>query len=209
MTIPNKYLTGSDVLVNYDFTDILTNQGYITLFGIIDEADSAIFTRLGVDSSDERIEYTSTASDPEGETNIDYEFLVPIHMKGDLFLTVTYFAQATATQSSDCQLNIRILHYDGSTETVIGASQSTEAIVETEDTSTEYKRATLTFTDMDRKFKRGEILRVEVEVTTTNSTNAKAGFYMDGGNRDYGQEDPTGTSVDSTFICQIPLKLDI
>ena len=208
MAIPIKYRKSPEVLANYSFVDILSDVGYVTVFGIMDEADTRSFSRLAIDSKEERRLFTSTGG-LEGEDNFDFTFNLPVTIKGDLYLTLTYFARAIATQSADCFLKIRVMHFDGSTETVIGTQQTTDTITQTVDSTFLWQRTTLLF-DLTRKFfARGDKLRVEIEVHSTLSTNAACGYYHDGNNKDFAQEDPVGTSVGSNLICQIPLVLDL
>jgi len=196
----------SPILVNYSFQDMLANVGYVELFGICDEAAAYYFQRLPLASTDYKVIYSPPGTGLKGEINFDYTFLTSQLVKGNLFLSVTYYARCIATQDANCYLKIRVLHYDGSTETVIGAQQTTDTITETGDVTTKYKRTTLTFA-VNKMFKKGEILRVEIETYTTLANNNECGFYFDGANRNFGQVDPVGTSVDSTLLMEVPFDL--
>ena len=210
MVLAQPFTTTSPTLVNYDFVDVLSDVGYVALYGFDDEASNKILKRLQLDSNSERRLYTATGADPEGEDNFDFIFNKPSRVNGSLFVSVTYFAIAGSTQSSDCKLNIRIIHYDGSTETVIGTSQTTELILQEADSSTIWKRTTLKFA-VDKFFNKGDILRVEIEVASTFSVNSQVGFYHDGGNKNFGQVDPPvpSVSVGSNLIVNVPFDLDL
>lgn len=197
---------GNKILINYDFTDMLASVGYVNLYGICDEATVYKLTRLPLVSTTYIKNYAPSVSGLQGEVNFDYTFLTSQLVKGELFLSLTYYARAIATQSADCYLKIRILHYDGSTETVIGTQQTTDTITQTDDSAYLWKRTTLTFA-VNKQFKNGDILRVEIETWSTTTTNAGAGFLMDGANRNFGQVDPAGTAVDSTIIIDVPFDL--
>lgn len=207
-TVPVNFPSpGSSINVNYDFQDVITNSAYVILYGHTDLAGNRTLIRQRIDSHypSFRVEFTGTAG-LDGEVNFDYEFAVPQKVEGKLYVRVVFFAQATGVQTADCFLKIRILHYDGSTETLIGTQQTTHTVSETEDSSTEYSMATLAFS-VNRNFKIGEKLRIEVEKHSTTSTNSNGGFLVDPANKDYGQV--IGSTIDpapSDFVIYMPLN---
>lgn len=208
MTIPTKYAQPSAPLVNYDFADILSDVGYITLYGLDVEGGVKVLSRLAVVSDAESTNQAATGG-LDSEVNFDFEFSLPQYIKGYLFVTVTFFAIASGAQNADCYLKIRPIHVDASsTETQMAAQIQTSTLGTTSPPQTVYERTTLRF-QVEQLFKKGETLRIEVQTYSTLSTNAANGFYHDGGNRDYNQVDPTGQTCDSTIVVQVPIRLDI
>lgn len=209
--IPKKFRQDPPIQVNYSFVDMLANVGYMELYGVIDETPSYYFQRLALDSSARWVIYQPTGTGLQGETNFDYEFLTSQPVKGNLFLTLTYFARASATQTADCYLKIRIIHYDGSTETVIGTQQTTDTITVTTDSVYSYHRTTLTFA-VNKQFNKGDKLRVEIEVYSGYATDCQAGFYCDGANKNWGQIEGetggSGPSIGSNIIIEVPFDME-
>lgn len=210
MPIPNRFITVPATNVNYDFNDIVTNQSYLVTYGHTDKALNTTLIRQQISSHIEKAKwsYTSATGAAIGEVNFDFKFKVPQKVEGKLYVFVPFFAQATATQTSSTFLKIRILHYDGSTETLIGTQQTTQTLTETADATTTVTTATLTF-DIDRAFKIDEYLRVEVETWSDHAVNSASGFYADPANTDYGFDwsgAGSGVIAPSNFIVYIPVN---
>lgn len=208
MPIPNRFATAPQQLVTYDFVDVVTNQAYIQTYGLVDLAGNTTLIRQQIDSHypSYRISYSGGGTGAVLEKNFDYQFKVPQRVKGKAYVRVVFFAQALATQTVDCTLKIRLLHYDGSTETLIGTQQTTHTVTITTDSATRFSMATLAF-DVDRMFKIDEIFRVEIEINTTTATNAAMGFLADAANKDYNYVIEEGTvSCPSNLIVYIPVK---
>lgn len=206
--IQNRFAIAPAKQVNYDFNDVVTNQAYIVTYGLVDLAGSTTLIRQQIDSHypSYKISYSGGGTGAVLEKNFDYQFKVPQKVEGKAYVRVVFFAQATATQTVDCTLKIRILHYDGSTETLIGTQQTTHTVTITTDSATRYSMATLSF-DLDRAFKIDEKLRVEIEVNTTTATNAAMGFLADAGNNDYGIVlEETTVPAPSNLIVYIPVN---
>lgn len=206
--IPNRFAIAPARQVNYDFQDVITEQAYIVTYGLVDLAGNTTLIRQQIDSHypSYKISYGGGGTGAVLEKNFDYQFKVPQKVEGKAYVRVVFFAQATGTQTVDCTLKIRILHYDGSTETLIGTQQTTQTVTITTDSAIRYSMATLAF-DLDRMFKVDEILRVEIEVNTTTGTNASVGFIADGGNNDYGLVLEEGSvSAPTNLIVYIPVN---
>lgn len=211
MPIINRFVTAPQQVVTYDFNDVQTNQAYIILYGHKDLADATTLIRQRISSNiaDVRTQFAvSSGASALGEANFDYEFAIPQRVDGNLYVFVPMFAQATATQNIDVFLKIRILHYDGSTETLIGTQQTSASHTTSTDSATEGTTQTLTFA-VDRQFKIGEKLRVEIEVWSNATTNGNVGFYHDPANTDYGVDwtgAVSGTALPSNMIVYVPIR---
>lgn len=207
MPIPNRFVTAPDKNVNYDFVDVITNQAYIVTYGLIDLAGGTTLIRQQIDSHypSYKINYSSGGTGAVMEKNFDYKFKVPQKVKGKLYVRPVFYAQSLSVQTVNCWLNIRILHYDGSTETLIGTQQTTQTVTITTDYSIRYSMATLTF-DVDKDFKIDEYLRVEIEVNTSTGSNTAVGFLADAANKDFNIVlEETTVPAPSNLIVYIPV----
>lgn len=216
--IKDTFPTPPSSLVNYNFTDYLVGLGYATFYGIIDQADDESLTRLPVDSYNmRRVWGNAGAGDPAdwilvGEDNLDFEFNTTDFLQGFLYLTLTHYARATSTQGSTNYLLIRVIHYDGSSETTIGTQQQTDTLL-AESSKTDYKRTTLRFTISGQKFKAGDKLRIEIQhYTHPNIANYEGGYFCDGADRDPGAIWAANTGdgaedLHSNLIVQAPFSL--
>ena len=102
----------------------------------------------------------------------------------------------------DGYLKVQVIHYDGSTETVIGTQVQTATLVNAGNTDPSETRTTILFA-VDRRFKRGEILRVNIEhwVKSAN-VNGFMGTYHDPENTEDADVD-----FDTTLIAEIPFEV--
>lgn len=193
-------------LINFDFIDILNKAGYVVTYGAEMEGGEQKITRQPLISNPFESTFQSDGGGLQGEENFDFTFGTSQKIKGELFVSVTYSAVAQSSETANCFLKVRPIHYDGSSETEMASQITTATVTEEGDTSTEYRRTTIIF-DVDQKFNRGDILRIEIEVHSTTGTNAVAGFQHDGVNRNFGQVEPAGVAIDSTLLVLIPFDL--
>lgn len=192
-------------LVNYDFQDYISSTGWVQMYGFKDEADAYKLLTFPVGSKSITTSFNGAGgSGLQGESNFNYEFLIPQLVKGELYVTVSYFVVAGATQTATGYIKCRIIHYDGVTETEIGTQQTADTINETADTTVTSNRTTFTF-DVNRFFKASETLRVEIEYWLDSSTNTSIGIGHDGENRDLG--DSNAIPNRSDFIVYVPFDL--
>ena len=207
MPIPEIYRKSGDILVNYDFVDILNDVGYVTFYGISDEADAKKLTRTALESSD--IQTTAIGSPATTEANFDYTFVLAQKVKGDLFVSITLEVDGSASTAGTGRVKVRIIHYDGSTETTIGTQQTSSDLTNPADTAKDQARYTFTF-DVDKNFKKGDILRVEVIIEIdTGHVNNFVSFYHDGANRDFTLTDQHGVTARSNLIVDVPFTLEV
>jgi len=207
MPLNKIYTQSAEHLINFDFADILTDVGYVNFYGIDDEADNYRLSRLQIESTD--VKSTRTGTSGNVERNFDFEFNISKKLKGDLYVTITIFADGYGSATAQNDTTIEIFHFDGSTETTIGTQQSITQLNNPSSTAQDEYRTTLTFA-VDKLFKRGDKLRIEVISTITSSNaNSTAGFYHDGANRGFSLTDQHGIAANSNLIIQLPFDLDI
>ena len=207
MVIPTKYRQATDAIINYDFVDIISETGYISVYGFSDEANNKLLIRQVLESSDVKSQVVGTSGNVE--VNFDYEFNKGAHIKGDMYVTITIFADGSASNAVDNDTTIEIFHFDGSTETTIGTQQAMERLNNPVSTAEDQARYTAKFA-VDKRFSRGDKLRVEVISTLANSSNVnnKIGFYHDPKNRDFSLVDQHGAGAPSNLIVTVPFKIE-
>lgn len=160
--IPNHFQTQQQVLVNYDFADILSNVGYITYYGYKDE-DSYKLTRNTIYSNRVwTISATTSGTSDQITHDVDFDILLstPQTIKGELIASVPTLAYVAAgSPAYSIYQIIRVRKWDGSTETNI-ASDTGETISAG---TNEGKIQTTSVTIPKTSFAAGETLRITVE----------------------------------------------
>lgn len=208
--VPEVFRKSGEQLVNYDFTDLLASVGYVTLYGIKDEADNYSLVRIQPQNADYRtkLNKTDAAGDLSSEVNFDFTFGMNQRVRGKLYVAETYEAEGNASDNCNALTKVRIYHVRGVTETEIGTQQTTTTIDDAASTGPDFYRAVLTF-DVDKVFIPGDILRVNVEIhipTNVGSVASFAALFHDGGNRNWGQT-YEGVLIDSLFTVDVPFDL--
>ena len=191
MVVKTPFTNVGPTLINYDFADILSDVGYVTVFAMIDLANNETLVRQTIESNDLSVDYDPSSTGLQGESNFDYEFRTPTRLDGLCYVKITYFARASGTQTASTQVKVRLIHLDtGASETEIGAQQAGPLLTETTDSTTTYRNVTFTF-DINQTFAKDEKIRLEVEVYSEHTVNSLAGFLIDPANRDHGQASTT------------------
>ena len=207
MVIPIKYRKSGDVMVNYDFADILSDVGYVVFYGMEDEAENQKLVRLAIESTS--VKSTISGTTGSVESNLDYEFLLPAYVKGDLFVTITIEADGHSSSTAQNDTTIEILHVRNGTETSIGTQLALPQLNNPADTAADQARHTATFV-VDKKFKKGDIIRVEVITSVASgNANSNASHYHDGANRNLNLIDQLGIACNSNLIVQVPFRLEL
>ena len=210
MAIPIKYRESTPFSINFDFADTLSDIGYITMFAFIDEAGTTSLIRQTLESSDPKPTVTGTSGNIE--KNFDFTFETAAHVKGDLFVSITIYTNGSASNAVDNVTTIEIFHVDsGATETSIGTQQTMATLNNPSQLVQDEARHTATF-DINKVFKKGEKLRIEVISTLTNSGNAnnEVGFYADPAARNFilvDQHQVTGLTSQLKVLVPFPLNL--
>lgn len=208
MTIPKIYRQTPEVLANYDFADLLSGVGYVTFYGLRDDADVVALSRSPIESTDPfSAADVAIGSGKVLDLDYDFEFTFGQYVKGDLFVTLTYAATNTGVQTTTAFTKVKIVHYDGTTETVIGTQQTTDSVVQAGSGSS-YYRTTVKFA-VDKRFKTGDIIRVIIEGWGDASAGGSMEVWADGANRNYSIVDQDGIACNSNLIITVPFKLSI
>tara|TARA_R110000751_G_scaffold128602_2_gene230646 strand:+ start:261 stop:830 length:570 start_codon:yes stop_codon:yes gene_type:complete len=182
LPIPTEAATAS-----YSFTDIANGQGYSTFFGLFTAAagagtynliETALVCGGSVVPANRRL--NNQIRDFDTST-----FNLPRVVKG------TAYISGEAASSGTGSITTTIIHYDGSSETTIGAATSTPNF--SNGTNGVFIAISLTETI----FKKGDLVRVRMSVG--NCGAGVHGFFVD----------PVGDYGMEPFKVLIPFKIDL
>lgn len=200
MVISQKYDTQSQILANYNYTDVANGTGFVTYYGAdvnVSGAVSYVLTSNVVYSDNI---YTSTTL-PADESQVSTKrathtfdlstFNIPQTAKGTAVINVP-FEVAT----------IGYAHL----VLILKKNTTTIATVQTEEINATIKLSLLNMTIPETHFKIGDYLSLVVEVWGHNLHNIAAGAVYVG----HDPKDRTMTTLDSSQIrLDMPFRLDL
>lgn len=201
-------------VASYSFTDLTSKTGYITFYVLGTSDDSITLTPQIIASDADNYEttdsYTSGTSDMlRNELDIDFDFNTVQTLKGNLYVTLSYWIDGgNGVSSGDVYTKVRIYHYDGSTETEIGAQQTTTTISRGTSGRT-YTRETVVFDIARKTFVPGDSLRLNIEHWGGLGTNTSSGIFHDGKNRDISGTTFLGEAVPTNIILLAPFEVEV
>lgn len=195
MTIPVVFREGSGKFVfNVDYFDWATGAGYKRYYACGGAVDGTAQYFLTADNS-LRADTSNFRLLKNTDTDFDLTFNNPVTVaEGYAYVSYTIynFDNPGGTET------ISLVHYDGSTETVLGTATSENQV------GNGQARVTLKMATTKKLFKRGDTLRLSIAVG--NQTNARY-LYIDpsGG---YSQNDITyGDNIGSSCFIDIPFVI--
>jgi len=203
-------------LTNYDWTDLASGTGYVTYYGVNTFDGSTFLSPNRLDSYN----WYYGAAPPTTEQQVhdldfDVTFDLPQTIDGILYVTHTYaVTNNNGVNTMQSYTKVRVYHYDGSTETEIGAQVTTTTLAAGGVGQVQAARPTIQF-DITRQFKAGETLRVNFEVWAWISSGSSSyAFYADGSNRGTGAvlstpQAITGHTANTDIQVQVPFKIFI
>jgi len=218
MTVPTVFRnTRPRSLTNYSWIDIANATGIQTYYGVNTFDGSGILSPTAIDSYSWRTSGTPAASESKKEDK-DYDLLfnVPQTVKGTLTVTHTYaVTNNNGVNTVHGYTKVRVYHYDGSTETEIGTQVTTTTLSSGGVGQVEAARSVIKFASLNQHFKKGETLRVNIEMWSwLTSGSSSYQLYTDGSNRGTGPAVtvPTaisGDTANTNIIVQVPYKIDV
>lgn len=209
-------------LVNYDWQDIVSDQGYATYY-LANAQDSSAAT-VNMITAVKADSYTQKSTASAGNANSgtyskefdeDFDLLVnrPVRINGKVIVVLTLHT-AYDYDAFDAYWRVRLRKWDGSTETEI-ASAKTENLTNLADIDI---RRTFIMDVSDSSFKKDEYIRITVEGWVANSANSGSliGVWHDPTSRQTlgvkivssdGEDADSGTKTDAVVL--LPFKVDI
>lgn len=155
-SIPQQYSGQSDTIASYSYTDIAEGTGY-SMFYLCGALDSSGATYFLTGNSGLTYAMRTIGTGGFSETtykNFDVTFNLPRTIKGKLYLSGQIDIGGT-----DGAVTARPYHYDGSTETALGAEVTTGT------TSSSDDLYCIEWDVSKKRFKKGEILRLKVKTS--------------------------------------------
>lgn len=202
----NFPLPGENIIASYDFIDVQEGFGY-QMYYLTDSIDSTGTTyEMGkneIFSSD--IEVIALNTDLT-TTFYSGAFARPVYMKGTVKFSFCSAVQQSGVGQT-AQINVKLYHYDGSTSTQLGSTWQSAVMNLTAGNVQTIHNGKIVVTG--KKFKRGEIIKMEVIIDSTGGNN-HISFGIDPQNRDGSYITPS-TVISSTtqFLVFVPYRIEI
>ena len=162
MVVSTRYNSQSNNIISYNWADIASGTGYVTYYLSMVRSDSGAGDAFSfILTPNQAPGYTSTTLGwtSTSTTNFDLTpFNRPAVVKG-----IAYFAgQINDEGEPDGIITSSLVHYDGTTETTIGTAVATLG----EEGDVNFN---LAFDVSEKQFKKGEILRLKVAISNSNT----------------------------------------
>jgi len=182
--VPVQYRKSAPTLVNVNFTDLITNNGILELFGGKTADNYLLSSFVFYSNADGKITFTgdNTAGDIDFDALIENQ--ITLEGKGIVTVPLLHIQGGGATSDVDTTMTVLLRKWDGSTETEIvseNVSANSLTTIAT-DTSDGYVW-TVDFTIPRTVFKAGETLRITV-TTTAPGASKEIGICHDPKDRD-------------------------
>ena len=212
MGVPRTYRSMEKNIISYNYTDIASGEGVVNFYAATTKTSTGIDYILTSDSSIySNDEYTS-GQIPKNDDgvfrkvkDIDFdltEFKIPRTFEGEALVEVTWgCSQSYTSDGNGVYLILKIRKWDGTTETDI-ISVQTETW--NDDKGTELKTSLVPLTVPKTKFKKGEVLRLTIEIWTMLDSSISNGYY-------YLRHDPKNRNGTTTnpYILKIKMPVNI
>jgi hypothetical protein len=208
MVLPINYRkVGETAVASYDSFDILSGTSYVTLYCgrgtsinfLMNSATASedIYTKAGITVAD----YTKI---------VDYDFdsLInkQITVQGKAYASIPIMI--LTDNGTSAYVVVKIRKWDGASETEIVSQQGTT--FSTGATGYFWYRATIPLTVPLTIFRKGETMRVTVELWATTNAGHFAGFgYLGHDPMARGDAVWTSTTVSTQAIVKMPVKIDL
>lgn len=168
-------------IASYDFVDIADKTGYIIFnAGKAGSATSVLFNQTFFSNPKLNSNGSSTGDEALIFT-LDFDVVLnaPFIAKGKALAEIVHYHAKGSGYGGNFKSKVRfkIVHYDGSTETVLGTSGFSDELNSTGSTSFNLKRVEFLRADLTtKKFKAGDTLRFKVEGYRGDSSSSGSPF---------------------------------
>lgn len=220
MAFSEPYKHQPSAIVSFNFTDVASGTGVVKFYGYSVYSTSETYQLGTAQIFSNTIEHAAV-SKIGGVTftkgiDIDFDltaFNSPSILRGTALVNFTYRLNTTDPVSADARAYpvVNISKWDGTTETILVSGQGETITLAAAQTN--YKIANVDLLIPKTQFKKGETLRVTVEIwyRTKTGENANITFGFDPQNRDGtliipSTDDPASTTKMEAYI---PFDIDI
>jgi len=174
MVLPQKFPVPPSAIASYDWIDIANGLGYEVYYGF--NANET----LGVTNSSSVYAGTihkngvaimvadDNAYDEMYDLDFDITFNLPRNVKGKIFIQIPFGCNilATGTETLTMKATADVYHYDGSSETPMGSTATTEEIYSSapaQHSSVSYISTIIVNQTTAKHFKKGDTLRITIK----------------------------------------------
>ena len=197
-----KFTTASPAIASYDYTEIEDGLGYSYYYPFTTE--DAQYLMTGNSALYSHNSYTSVRSTTG--TLIDQTFQMAFNSNKELNGIIYYNVPLTidvagSSISRTMTVEVKIYHYDGTTQTQLGSTK--EVIYTANGTGSSLDTIACFAIDADyQHFRVGEYIQLNLKITYACSNNSTWGVGHDPANRDFG-------TYGARQTLQLPFKLNI
>ncbi len=192
--LPTKFRKSSDFNVSYDFLDFDEGLGYRTYYAADgNNQQNLIVTNEAICSELPFRTSAAITTTPSWQTAIeedfDITFNLPKNVRGTIFAVIPFGVSNNEAGSFPCRITATFIHFDGSSETVLGSGVSSEMLMSTASSPNEIDSAIALCKFIQtsvKHFKKGETLRVTIKMEVASQAteiNVFAGIGIDPKNR--------------------------
>ena len=199
MPLRSRYQKAPSDRINFSFLDYATGTTTAQIYPCM--ADNAgtydhFLLATAIDSDPAYLEATGNTGSDTKVTDEDYDFLVAntVTLQGKAIVSFTHWAYAF--NNATCHAKIRIRHWDGTTETEV-ASQDSPDITAVGGTNQE--RIAISITLPKTTYKKGDYIRMTVELWIDSDAATTYRFYNDPNSND------TVGGLDTDAVLLLPM----
>ena len=210
MPLPIVYRTGGDVQVNYDFADVVSGTGFITLYPhAADEGTTPVTSyqlvrqTVKADPGYTRGNTSSAAFTKLVDLDFDYLLDKPLTLSGKCLAEIPSGGNSNGTCKRYVVAKIR--KWDGTTQTDIAESRGSEIST---GSGWSYSSSQLVIEVPETHFKAGESIRITLEGWAKVYASATL-VHCEISHSPYGGEYGGTTGLSTASVFNIPLRLDI
>lgn len=190
--LPTTFRRGTNINANYDYVDVASGLGY-QLYYLRTVRDESLTEKYLIDSNGSgkgMVPYKAINAPASSFTAFSNPFRYPRHVKGNVIIQV---AVDSGNNGQDMNVDLYHCDKDGVTLTELGSLDNWDV-----DSTSEV--AVFIFEDIDKNFKRGDMIAIKF----TGGTSVSAGFYVG--------TSPEGTMLgghSANTILHIPFKISL
>jgi hypothetical protein len=219
--IPKNFQTAQDTILSVSLQDIVQQRGYFTLYGLknTDATFSLTSNIVGssyqLEPSGTNVSYLHNAGigTTSNATAVDFDFdLVvegkPIIAEGDVLIQLPLFLERlSGTGEVSTALTIKVIHYDGSTETTLSTTTKTISTTNLGGGGQSQALVSINPNISRQVWKRGETIRLNFVATATQA-NSQLILGHDPLNRDGDLNPLIGGTKNTQLILNLPVVLE-
>jgi hypothetical protein len=126
MPLPIVYRTGSSILANYNFAELASGQGYLTLYGGQADPSQDVLTNITFHSLPGWDDLNNTSSFPTLQKTYNFDMLLnrPLEIIGKALVNIPFYHNHSGASSPRWQFTVSLVDWDGATETLLATADS-------------------------------------------------------------------------------------